>query len=180
MNETSTPTKKINFAEESLLPKTTTNNNRHKFNRSISHVNDELHTFRSYLQWMCVDQSNAIHATLSWFVFFVFALAVPALSHFFLACEDCDARHSRPYDSVVQISLSSVAVLSFLCLSSFVKKYGLRRFLFLDKLCDESETVRMNYMAQLNVSFLHLSLELALFLCFFFFYLLFFLVNDNK
>lgn len=99
-----------------------------------------------------MDQSNAITATLSWFVFFVFALAVPALSHFFLACEDCDARHSRPYDAVVQISLSSVAVLSFLCLSSFVKKYGLRRFLFLDKLCDESETVRMNYMAQLNRS----------------------------
>ncbi|XP_004513895.1 uncharacterized protein [Cicer arietinum] len=143
----------IKFAEESLLQPTTTNNkNKGKFNRSVSHVNDELHSFRSYLRWMCVDQSNAFTATLSWFVFLLFAVVVPALSHFFLACSDCDARHSRPYDAVVQLSLSSIAALSFLCLSSFVRKYGLKRFLFFDKLCDESETVRRNYMAQLNRS----------------------------
>ncbi|KAK2441104.1 putative transmembrane protein [Trifolium repens] len=156
MNETSTNTK-IRFAEESLLPQNNNNNTNNKnrskfFNRSVSHVNDELHTFRTYLRWMCVDQSNAFTATLSWFVFILLALAVPAASHFIIACRDCDARHSRPYDAIVQISLSSVASLSFLCLSSFVRKYGLRRFLFLDKLCDESETVRMNYMTQLNRS----------------------------
>ncbi|KAJ1380415.1 hypothetical protein SESBI_46051 [Sesbania bispinosa] len=122
------------------------------FNRSVSHVNDEFHTFRSYLRWMCVDQSNLFTATLSWLVFFLLAIAIPAASHFVLACPSCDANHSRPYDDVVQLSLSSVASLSFLCLTSFVKKYGLRRFLFFDKLCDESETVRMNYMAQLNRS----------------------------
>jgi hypothetical protein len=161
MNETSTNTK-IRFAEESLLPQNNNNNTNNKnrskfFNRSVSHVNDELHTFRTYLRWMCVDQSNAFTATLSWFVFILLALAVPAASHFIIACRDCDAKHSRPYDAIVQISLSSVASLSFLCLSSFVRKYGLRRFLFLDKLCDESETVRMNYMTQLNVSILFLS-----------------------
>ncbi|CAI8596648.1 unnamed protein product [Vicia faba] len=153
MDETSTH--KTRFTEESLLQATHTNTNiknKGKYSRSLSHVNDELSSFRCYLRWMCVDQSNAFTATLSWFVFFVFALAVPAASHFFIACPDCDARHSRPYDAVVQLSLSSVASLSFLCLSSFVRKYGLRRFLFLDKLCDESETVRMNYMAQLNRS----------------------------
>lgn len=154
MDETSTT--KTRFTEESLLQNTYNIKNRGKYSRSLSHVNDELYSFRCYLRWMCVDQSNAFTATLSWSVFIVFALAVPAASHFFIACPDCDARHSRPYDAVVQLSLSSVASLSFLCLSSFVRKYGLRRFLFLDKLCDESETVRMNYMAQLNVSFLHL------------------------
>ncbi|XP_027343826.1 uncharacterized protein LOC113856274 [Abrus precatorius] len=133
-------------AAESLLDR------RSKFNRSVSHVNDEFHTFRSYLRWMCVDQSNPFTAALSWSVFLLFAIAVPAASHFLLACDSCDARHSRPYDAVVQVSLSSVAALSFLCLASFVRKYGLRRFLFFDKLCDESETVRMNYMAQLNRS----------------------------
>ncbi|KAE9594108.1 hypothetical protein Lal_00017011 [Lupinus albus] len=133
--------------KESLLER-----KRSKYTRSISHVNDELHSFRSYLRWMCVDQSNPFTAALSWFVFLLFAVAVPAASHFFLACPSCDARHSRPFDAVVQLSLSSVSALSFLCLARFVSKYGLRRFLFFDKLCDESETVRMNYMAQLNRS----------------------------
>lgn len=126
-------------------------NRRNKFTRSISHAQDELQSFRSYLKWMCVDQSNWWTACLSWFMFILFTFVVPAISHFVLACDTCDGTHTRPYDGVVQLSLSSVATLSFLCLSRFVKKYGLRRFLFFDKLYDESETVRTGYVEQLNV-----------------------------
>uniref|UniRef100_A0A5B7AL62 Extracellular ligand-gated ion channel n=1 Tax=Davidia involucrata TaxID=16924 RepID=A0A5B7AL62_DAVIN len=127
--------------------------NRNKpFKRSDSHSQDELHSFRSWLRWLCVDQSNAWTACLSWSMFILLAIVVPCLSHFVVACSDCDSKHSRPFDSVVQLSLSSVATLSFVCLSGFVKKYGLRRFLFFDKLCDESETVRKGYTEQLNRS----------------------------
>ncbi|XP_056173354.1 uncharacterized protein LOC115675202 isoform X3 [Syzygium oleosum] len=121
------------------------------FARCASHPQDELQSFRSYLRWMCVDQSDAWSACLSWSVFFVFAIVVPIASHFLLACASCDGKHARPFDGVVQLSLSSVAVLSFVCLSRFVRKYGLRRFLFFDKLWDESETVRKGYTEQLNV-----------------------------
>ncbi|KAF5478966.1 hypothetical protein F2P56_005484 [Juglans regia] len=131
---------------EALLSRNT------KFTRCISHAQDELQSFRSYLQWMCVDQSNVWTACLSWSMFILFAIVVPAVSHFLLACSTCDSKHSRPFDGVVQLSLSSVATLSFVCLSRFVRKYGLRRFLFFDKLVDESETVRKGYTGQLNRS----------------------------
>lgn len=127
-------------------------NKRKGFARSVSHANDELRSFRSWLKWMCVDQSDTLSACLSWFMFILFAIIVPCFSHFFLACSDCDNKHTRPYDSLVQLSLSSVATLSFICLSRFVRTYGLRRFLFLDKLCDESETVHRGYTEQLNRS----------------------------
>lgn len=91
-------------------------------------------------------------------MFVLFTIVVPAISHFILACDTCDGTHKRPYDGVVQLSLSSVAALSFICLSGFVKKFGLRRFLFFDKLCDESETVRSRYMEQLNRSLKILSI----------------------
>ncbi|CAN4096787.1 unnamed protein product [Withania somnifera] len=120
--------------------------------RSASHMYDELSSFRTWFKWMCVDQSDPWSACLSWFVFSLLAVVVPWLSHYLLACSDCDADHSRTFDGVVQLSLSSVAALSFICLSRFNKKYGLRRFLFLDKLCDESETVRNCYTQQLNRS----------------------------
>ncbi|KAK4275409.1 hypothetical protein QN277_018496 [Acacia crassicarpa] len=123
-----------------------------KYQRSVSHAYDELHSFRTYLRWMCVDQSSFWMALISWSMFLLFAVIVPAISHFLLACPSCDAKHSRPYDSVLQLSLSSVASLSFIFLSRFVKKFGLRRFLFFDRLCDESETVRSNYTGQLNRS----------------------------
>ncbi|KAJ6298489.1 hypothetical protein OIU76_019609 [Salix suchowensis] len=123
-----------------------------KLHRSQSHADDELKSFRSYLRWMCVDQSSMATSCLSWAVFVLLGLVVPAISHFVLACSSCDSRHGRPYDGVVQMSLSSVATLSFVCLSRFVRKYGLRRFLFFDKLWDESETVRCGYTNQLNSS----------------------------
>ncbi|XP_062077609.1 uncharacterized protein LOC133782357 [Humulus lupulus] len=126
--------------------------NRRKFERCVSHAQDELQSFRSYLRWMCVDQSTIWTASLSWSVFLLFTIVVPAISHFVLACSTCDSKHDRPYDSVVQMSLSSVATLSFVCLSNFYRKYGLRRFLFFDKLWDDSETVRRGYTAQLNRS----------------------------
>ncbi|KAL0353678.1 UNVERIFIED_CONTAM: hypothetical protein Sangu_0949100 [Sesamum angustifolium] len=122
------------------------------FARCVTHPRDELQSFRTWLKWLCVDQSNPWTACLSWFVFFAFAIVVPAVSHFVLSCSDCDSRHSRPYDSVAQLSLSGVATLSFVCLSTFVRKYGLRRFLFFDKLRDESETVRKGYTQQFHRS----------------------------
>lgn len=137
-----------NESEESLL----NSKKKRAFARIASHAHDELHSFRIWLKWLCVDQSNAWTTCLSWFVFLVLAILVPALSHFVLACSDCDSRHSRPYDTVVQLSLSGVAALSFICLSYYVRKFGLRRFLFLDKLCDESEAVWKGYTEQLNRS----------------------------
>ncbi|EYU33671.1 hypothetical protein ABFS82_08G172600 [Erythranthe guttata] len=132
------------------------NNNRRAFSRSQSHAHDELRGFRRWLKCLCVDQSDRRTACLSWLVFFVLTVVVPAVSHFVFACggrgDDCDSLHSRPYDAVAQLSLSGIAALSFICLSEFVRKFGLRRFLFFDKLCDESETVRKGYTKQFNRS----------------------------
>lgn len=122
------------------------------FSRSVSHAYDELHSFRTWLKWMFVDQSTAWTTFFSWFMYILFTIVVPCLSYFGLACSDCDSRHSRPFDKIVQLSLSAISTLSFLCLSRFVSRYGLRRFLFFDRLCDESETVRKGYTEQLNRS----------------------------
>ncbi|KAK9689344.1 hypothetical protein RND81_09G053900 [Saponaria officinalis] len=139
---------------ESLLPTNQINNNttQKSYNRILSHANDELHSFRSYLRWMCVDQSNIYTSFLSWFMFIIFTIIVPAFSHFYLSCSSCDAKHDRPYDAVVQTSMSVVATLSFVSLAHFVRKYGLRRFLFFDKLVGESDSVRHHYTTQLNRS----------------------------
>ncbi|KAL2524053.1 Protein of unknown function (DUF3537) [Abeliophyllum distichum] len=60
--------------------------------------------------------------------------------------------HQRPYDAIVQLSLSLFTALSFISLSSFGSKYGLRKFLFLDQVCNESEKVRQGYTQQLHRS----------------------------
>lgn len=125
---------------------------RKDYRRVFSNAKDELHSYRSFLRWMCVDQSNLLHSFISWSVFLIFTIIVPALSYFYLTCPSCDAQHQQPYDAVVQLSLSSIATLSFLCLSKFVRKFGVRRFLFLDKLVNESDSVRHHYTSQINRS----------------------------
>ena len=125
-----------------------------QYTRSVSVVDDELHNFRSWLRWMCVDQSDLWRTLFSWSLFFTLAVAVPFVSYFIIVVDsDREGRRRHAsYDAVIQLSLTSVSAVSFLCLSAFVRLYGLRRFLYLDKLCRESETVRLGYTAQLNVS----------------------------
>lgn len=123
-----------------------------------NHVHEgiELKSFVSFLKWVCVDQSSVWRASLSWSVFLFLAIGVPVLSHFLLDCSStCDANHSRPYHIPVQISLSLFATLSFVCISRWARKYGLRRFLFIDKLFDSSEKVRHGYKEEIQVRSLY-------------------------
>ncbi|XP_054803458.1 uncharacterized protein LOC129306749 [Prosopis cineraria] len=117
----------------------------------LPHDGVEMRSFRSYLRWIYVDQSNICRAALSWSLFFFLAFAVPLLSHFLLACSStCDADHTRPYHIPVQISLSVLATLSFLSLSRWDRKYGIRKFLSIDKVGDESPKIRRGYAEQLQ------------------------------
>ncbi|KAK9068915.1 hypothetical protein SSX86_013031 [Deinandra increscens subsp. villosa] len=102
--------------------------------------------------WIFIGQSNPWKSALSWLIFFIFTVCVPILSHIVYQCNACDHNHRRPFDLVVQLSLSACSALSFISLSSFARKYGLRRFLFLDKLPDVSVKVRDGYSDQLHRS----------------------------
>ncbi|KAI3510309.1 hypothetical protein L1887_17198 [Cichorium endivia] len=100
--------------------------------------------------WIFIDQSNPWKAALSWLMFFIFTVGLPILSHIVFQCSTCDNSHQRPFDLIVQLSLSICSTLSFINLSSFARKYGLRRFLFLDKMSDVSVKVRDGYSDQLH------------------------------
>lgn len=105
--------------------------------------------FLSTVLWF--DKSSRGTALLSWSVFFLLVVGVPIISHFVLVCSDCDFHHRRPYDAVVQLSLSIFAGISFVSLSYWSRKFGMRRFLFLDKLLDVSDKVRIEYEAEIQV-----------------------------
>ncbi|CAH2080405.1 unnamed protein product [Thlaspi arvense] len=96
--------------------------------------------------------NESVESWAIWIDFFLLVIGVPLVSHFVFSCSSCDAEHQRPYDAIIQLSLSSVSALSFYSLSSFTHKYGLRRFLFFDKLTDASEKVRQGYTMQVQRS----------------------------
>lgn len=124
---------------------------------------NELKSFISCFKWVFVDQSNIWKTVLSWSIFFVLTIVIPVISHFLLSCSTCDKDHARPYHIPVQIFLSLFATISFFNLSSWLRKFGLRKFLFFDKLYDASEKVRHGYKEQLQVLPFF---DLSLFICF--------------
>lgn len=121
-------------------------------NTALIYSEDRLDDLKSFFALVFIDQSNLWRAGLSWSIFALLAIAVPLLSHFVFHCNACDHNHRRPFDSIVQLSLSVFSILSFISLSSFARKYGLRRFLFLDKLCGVSAKVQRGYVQQVHVS----------------------------
>ncbi|GJY02816.1 hypothetical protein Tco_0360968 [Tanacetum coccineum] len=91
-------------------------------------------------------------ATLSWITFFFLTFLVPVLSHFIVyECSDCDINTLRPFDWIVQVSMSLFSTLSYVSLVRFTRKYGLRRFLFLDKMDGVGEHVRKRYTEELHI-----------------------------
>ncbi|KAL8136442.1 hypothetical protein V2J09_002443 [Rumex salicifolius] len=124
-----------------------------RINSLPTRADDEFRSHRSYLRWMCLDQSTCTSATVSLIVFAVLGIAVPVFAHFVMSCSSCDSEHRRrPYNAVVQTSLTCVAGLSFICLTRILRKYGLRKFLLFDKLVSQSVDLRRNYTDQLNKS----------------------------
>ncbi|RRT42555.1 hypothetical protein B296_00057033 [Ensete ventricosum] len=87
---------------------------------SLSNVGDKLRSFRSYLKWMYVDQFDARHTMVSRSLFLL-DIFVLTIFHFTLSY----APTHRAYDMMVQLFLTFVFSTSYLCFSTFVRRYNI-------------------------------------------------------
>ncbi|KAG8071116.1 hypothetical protein GUJ93_ZPchr0006g41617 [Zizania palustris] len=117
-----------------------------------NYARDELYSFRACLRWMCVDHSSGARSAGSWAVFFLLAVAAPSGVHVALP----GSAPPRPFEGMVQVSLTLAATLAYLSLHGLTRR-GLRRMLYLDRLRRDSEDVREGYTVQLSRSFRLLS-----------------------
>ena len=120
--------------------------------RMLSHPRDELRYFRNGLRCLGLDQSTRFKVALSWILFILFTFIVPFVNLTSVSCPDCDPEHRHPFEGLVQIAETSLAAVSFLCLSHIVRRHGLRRTLLLDRIVRESVEVRTGYESELHVS----------------------------
>ncbi|GLJ11417.1 hypothetical protein SUGI_0166870 [Cryptomeria japonica] len=123
------------------------------FKRSVSNINDELWQFRVGLMWLGLQQLSATHLVFSWILFLAFSILIPLCSIWMVVCHDCKKSEKHPFKALVQISESGLSVIGFLCLSGFLRTYGLRKMLFLDQIGKESAQVQHGYQDQLQDSF---------------------------
>lgn len=119
--------------------------------------------------WIFIaDHRHPWRSALSWTTFFLLTFVVPLFSHFGFQRPVYHPNYFRPFDWIVQVSLTLLSTLSFVSLWRFTRKYGLRRFLFLDKLDSVGGKVRQRYSQEVHVCFsAFLYIMLLLYICFF-------------
>ncbi|KAJ4835887.1 hypothetical protein Tsubulata_030869 [Turnera subulata] len=126
--------------------------------RSKSLQHDELQNFRISLKWCALDHSSCMGKFLSYLTFLFLTFFVPILSSLFITVPS-SAPDDDPvsFNKLVQIPESGLALIAFVTLLRFFRKYGLRQLLFLDGLQDDSVFVRRGYSRDLDRGFRYLA-----------------------
>eukprot|EP01018_Ginkgo_biloba_P003926 Gb_35699 [translate_table: standard] len=115
-------------------------------------LNEEVGRLGIALAVLGLDQSTRPTLITSWLVFSVLGIVVPLVSVWVDACTECTKIEVRKFEKLVQISESALTAVSLLCFAHNFRKYGLRRFLFLDQI-DEEMLLQQSYQKQIHGAF---------------------------
>ncbi|KAI3727031.1 hypothetical protein L1987_66839 [Smallanthus sonchifolius] len=103
---------------------------------SYDHTNDELelalNKLESFLRFFGFCQYSSLSTAVSWISFFVIGLVAPVLLIVYSFCSDCSKYQIRRFELEILVSQAVVAAISLLCVSHNLRKYGVRRLLFVD------------------------------------------------
>ncbi|KAK7401073.1 hypothetical protein VNO78_12385 [Psophocarpus tetragonolobus] len=126
--------------------------------RSKSMIFDDLRNFRISLKWCALDHSSCIGKFISYVVFVFFTIIIPFLTSIFVEIP-ATAPEDDPisFNKLVQIPESALAIIAFVTLSSFLRRYGLRQLLFLDAFQEDTTYVRRWYTQELDKAFRYLT-----------------------
>ncbi|GLJ30087.1 hypothetical protein SUGI_0594980 [Cryptomeria japonica] len=84
------------------------------------------------LLFLGIDQSTSCRTLYGFSLFFVLGIAVPAVTIWATACTNCRKIVVTKFEVMVEISCSCLAAVSMLCMARNLKKYGLRKLIFVE------------------------------------------------
>ncbi|KAH9300693.1 hypothetical protein KI387_012276 [Taxus chinensis] len=80
-----------------------------------------------------IDHSTSHRATFGFFLFVLLGIAVPAVTLWATVCKiECRRIEVTKFEVMIQISGSILGAVSMLCMARNLRKYGLRKFLFVE------------------------------------------------
>lgn len=80
-------------------------------------------------------------------------VAVPILLTEIIDCADCEKYEIKRFEIEILVSESLMAAISLGCVSHSIRKYGVRKFLFVDRYHGLMLLFRDEYIQRINVSF---------------------------
>lgn len=119
-----------------------------------------LHRLDSFLTFVGFNQSTVSRFVISWTAFFIIGVALPILILQLADCSACHKYQIKAFEIDIIASQACLAAVSLICLSHYFRKYGLRRFLFVDRYSGQMERFSHDYIRKITVSnFLFITIQ---------------------
>ncbi|PIN03137.1 hypothetical protein CDL12_24342 [Handroanthus impetiginosus] len=110
-----------------------------------------LTTLENFLGLLGFCQYSFLRAAFSWLAFFLFCVALPLFAIEFSRCAGCDKVEIESFELEILVSRAVVAAVSLLCISRNLRKYGLRKALFVDRCHGHMTQFRKQYIEKIRV-----------------------------
>ena len=114
-------------------------------------VNYYLHCLETFLGLFGFCQYSFLSLTLSWILFLLLGFGLPLLIIEFSYCSNCKKYQIKSFELEILVFQSLVAAISLLCISHNLRKYGIRRFLFVDRCHGHMTQFRDEYIIKIKV-----------------------------
>ncbi|KAM6570241.1 hypothetical protein CsatB_018226 [Cannabis sativa] len=118
-------------------------------------INHYLHHLETFLTLFGFCQNSFFSFTFSWVSFLLFGIALPLLIIQVSYCSNCEKYQIKSFELQILVSQSLVAAISLICISHNFRKYGLRKFLFVDRYHGHVTQFRDEYIRKIK-GFFHL------------------------
>ncbi|KAI3499539.1 hypothetical protein L1887_35342 [Cichorium endivia] len=130
-------------------------------NSDDEQLESALQNLELFLGFFGFCQYSPLSTVVSWITFFVVGVAAPMLLIVYSFCSDCYKYQIRRFELEIVVSQAIVAAISLLCVSHNLRKYGVRRLLFVDHYDGYAVLYRQLYIQKIYGFFRGLALWLS-------------------
>lgn len=111
-----------------------------------------LQRLNSFLSLLGFKQDSILSFCVSWTVFLLVGVLLPVLMLEISNCLGCDKGQIKRFEINIVASQACLAAASLICLSHNLRKYGIRKFLFVDRYTGHAERFSDQYVQKIRVS----------------------------
>lgn len=116
-------------------------------------LDKNLQKLELFLTLLGFNQTSALSFAVSWIAFFFIGVAIPLVALELLDCSDCEQYQIKEFEAEIVASQACLASVSLLCVSHNLRKYGIRKFLFVDRFSGQMARFSDQYIQKIEDSF---------------------------
>ncbi|KAK2971371.1 hypothetical protein RJ640_030337, partial [Escallonia rubra] len=116
-----------------------------------SQIDLSLRRLERFLGLFGFCQTSIPSAVISWLAFASIGVVLPVILIVYSYCSDCEKYQIRVFELEILVSQAIVGAISLLCISHNIRKYGLRKLLFVDQCHGHMVQFRGQYIEKIHV-----------------------------